>query len=76
MKIEKIKIPQAIRRSWKSVLMHGEIEIIAEKTGISRNTISNAINNGNCEQETFEAIKIYFFDKAQSEKKLIKETLK
>lgn len=71
-----MKIPNKILQSWKLTLKHGEIQTIHEETGIARNTVSNAINNGNCEEGTFEAIKAYFLCKKKKEAKLIKQTLK
>ncbi|MES2592357.1 MAG: hypothetical protein V4608_10760 [Bacteroidota bacterium] len=69
-------VPKQIRDKWKLASEHGEIELIAQATKIHRNTIANAVNNGNCENETFEAIKKYFSDKKGKEAQLIKDTLK
>ena len=71
-----MKVPQKILDSWKLQAKHGEIETIAQATSIHRNTIANAINNGNCEAETFEAIKKYFTDKKEKQAQLVKDTLK
>lgn len=82
MSVTKVKIPLNVRKYWKSIFSHGEIQLIADASEelsgkkISRNTVSNAISNGNCEQETFETIKIYVFKKLQKEKELTKDTLR
>lgn len=70
-----MQIPQPILNKWKLSLKHGEIETISESTGITRNCVSNALKNGNCETETFESIKKYFKEKAEKEIALIKEAL-
>lgn len=69
-------VPKQIRDKWKLESGHGGIETISKATGIHRNTIANALNNGNCEQETFEAIKKYFSEKKEKDAQLIKDTLK
>jgi hypothetical protein len=71
-----MNIPKQILNSWKIQLKHGEIGVISKKIGISRNTVSNAIANGNCEQETFDQLKAYFQEKKEEETKMIKEVLK
>ena len=48
---------------WKSLQEHTDIEKIAESSGISRVTISNALRTGRASGTTIIAIHSYFIDK-------------
>lgn len=70
-----MKIPKEILNAWKLDMIHGEIGVIHQETGISRNTISKAISSGNTSAETFEALKKYFKRKKKKIADLTRKTL-
>lgn len=70
-----MKIPKQILESWKIQREFGDVGLISEHTGISRTTITNALNNGRMNENTFEAISNFYTDKRKKQKELIKKTL-
>lgn len=58
-----MKIPKAILREWKLKRKQGDGKEISTKSGISENTISNALRTGQMSEKTFDAISEYYKDK-------------
>lgn len=54
-----MQIKGHILRNWKSYLDNGDLTKIAEQSGISRQTISLAINRGHATPKTIAAIKSF-----------------
>ncbi len=71
-----MKAPQEILDGWKLQREFGDVGNINKDTGISRTTITSALNTGVMSKDTFNAIKDYFIKKRKDAKKLIAQTLK
>lgn len=77
-----MKVPGEIMNQWKLEREHGDVEAIQQQTkedgkdGISRVTISNALQTGNMSEETYEAIKLFYSEKRKKKQKMISDALK
>ena len=61
-----MQINDSTIRNWKKYLDHGDIGLISEESGISRQTISLAFNEGLANTTTIKAIK-KFIDKKKAQ---------
>jgi AcrR family transcriptional regulator len=58
-------IPKKILEKWTELRSSGDVANISKASGINRQTIYYAFNNGKCSDETFEAIAKYYAEKEQ-----------
>jgi hypothetical protein len=71
-----MKIHKRVKLNWKALYEFGDIALIHNQTGISRTTISNALNSNQTSEKTYEAIKAYYNKKAIEVNKQNEEELK
>lgn len=55
-----MRIPKKQLLNWKSLKEHSDLGLIAEETGLHRNTVSNAFLKGSAEQSTIDAIEGFY----------------
>lgn len=53
----------------------GDVKKIHETTGLARPTILDALNRGECSEETFNKIAGFYKEKKESQEKLMSQTL-
>lgn len=58
-------IPQAIKDKWQELGSHGDIQKIADASGLSYQTVWSALKSGECSVNTFNAIAEFYAEREE-----------
>jgi hypothetical protein len=58
-------VDKEVYNEWKILKDHGDIKRIADESGITNETIGNALKEGECSEDTYAAIAKYYSEKKE-----------
>jgi hypothetical protein len=69
-------VDKKIRKIWRELYEHGDIQRASDETGLAELTISRAINNGKCSNTTFKKLNEFFLNKKKTKAAEVENVVK